>query len=180
MNRDVQKFVPGPFLPFLLCFVLCQMFSPTASAQSYVFGRADFMTGIGPQSAIVADFNRDGKPDVAVVNEGANTVSILLGKGDGTFSPKNDFATGSFPVAAVAGDFNHDGNLDLAVANNFDHTVSILLGKGDGTFQSGAVLATQNPPVHIIAGDFNGDGKLNRLPVWRGGFHHHFLHRLLG
>jgi len=165
MNGEVQKFVPGPFLPFLLCFVLCQMFSPTASAQSYVFGRADFTTGIGPQSAIVADFNRDGKPDVAVVNEGANTVSILLGKGDGTFSPKNDFATGSFPVATVAGDFNHDGNLDLAVANNFDHTVSILLGKGNGTFQSGAVLATQNPPVHIIAGDFNGDGKLDIATV---------------
>ena len=61
MNRDEQKFVPGPFLHLVLFLVLCKMFSPTASAQTYVFGRADFPTSIGPQSAIVADFLQ---PDV--------------------------------------------------------------------------------------------------------------------
>jgi len=149
----------------LLFMAFCGMFASNASAQKYVFGRADFPTGIGPLSAIVADFNGDGKPDVAVVNSGENTVSILLGKGDGTFAPKQDFATGTDPVSVVTGDFNHDGKLDLAIANNYDLTVSILLGNGDGTFESGAVLPTQNPPQRLITGDFNGDGKLDLATV---------------
>ena len=137
----------------------------TVSGQTYVFGRADFPTGVGPESAIVADFNGDGKPDVAVVNGGADTVSILLGKGDGTFSPRMDFDTGKSPVSVVAGDFNGDGKLDLAVANSSDLTVSILLGNGDGTFHPGATLATRNPPHRVIVADFNGDGKLDIATV---------------
>jgi hypothetical protein len=137
----------------------------TASGQTYIFGRADFPTGTGPESAIVADFNGDGKPDLAVVNSADNTVSILLGNADGTFASRRDFATGKSPVSVVAGDFNGDGNLDLAIANSSDLTVSILLGNGDGTFQSGAVLPTRNPPHRVIVGDFNGDRKLDIATV---------------
>ena len=139
--------------------------TPPAWCQTYIFGRADFPTGVGPASAIVADFNGDGKPDMAVVNSSDNTVSILLGKGDGTFGPRADFPTGHSPVSLVAGDFNGDGKLDLAVANSSDLTVSILLGNGDGTFQPGAVLATRNPPHRVIVADFNGDGKLDIATV---------------
>ena len=137
----------------------------TASGQTYIFGRADFPSGIGPESAIVADFNGDGKPDLAVVNSADNTVSILLGNADGTFASRKDFATGKSPVSVVAGDFNGDGKLDLAIANSSDLTVSILLGNGDGTFQSGAVLPTRNPPHRVIVGDFNGDRKLDIATV---------------
>jgi hypothetical protein len=136
-----------------------------ASGQTYIFGRADFPTGIGPESAIVADFNGDGKPDVAVVNSADNTVSILLGNADGTFAARRDFATGRSPVSVVAGDFNGDGKLDLAITNSFDLTVSILLGNGDGTFQPGVVLPTRNPPHRLIVGDFNGDRKLDIATV---------------
>jgi hypothetical protein len=145
--------------------VLLILLAPTASGQTYIFGRADFPTGIGPESAIVADFNGDGKPDVAVVNSADNTVSILLGNADGTFASKRDFATGKSPVSVVAGDFNGDGKLDLAIANSSDLTVSILLGNGDGTFQPGAVLTTRNPPHRVIVGDFNGDRKLDIATV---------------
>ena len=144
---------------------LAILLTSNASGQTYIFGRADFPTGIGPESAIVADFNGDGKPDLAAVNSGANTVSILLGKGDGTFAPRTDVATGRLPVSVVAGDFNGDGKLDLAVANSYDQTLSILLGNGDGTFQLGVVLATRNPPNRVIIGDFNGDGKLDLATV---------------
>src|SRR5258708_807194 len=149
----------------VLFVVSCGMFASKTEAQTYVFGRADFPTGIGPESAIVSDFNRDGKADVVVVNSGDNTVSILLGKGDGTFASRRDFATGKFPLAVVAADFNGDRKLDLAVANNFDRTVSILLGNGDGTFQTGPILVTRNPPQGVISGDFNGDGKLDIATV---------------
>jgi hypothetical protein len=65
-----------------------------------------------------------------------NTVSILLGKGDGTFASRRDFATGATPISVVAADFNGDGKLDLAVANSSDLTVSILLGNGDRQFST--------------------------------------------
>jgi FG-GAP-like repeat/Abnormal spindle-like microcephaly-assoc'd, ASPM-SPD-2-Hydin len=144
--------------------LLISLTSP-AFCQTYIFGRADFSTGVGPQSAIVADFNGDGKPDIAVANSGDNTVSVLLGKGDGTFGPKIDFATGRTPGSLIAGHFNGDGKLDLAVANSSDSTVSIFFGNGDGTFQSGAVLATRNPPHRVIVADFNADGKLDLATV---------------
>ena len=103
----------------------------------------EFTTGSGVATAVgVADFNADGKPDLVVVNgnslgiNGSNTVSILLGNGDGTFQTHVDYPTGQAPTSVAIGDFNGDGKLDLAVANQDDNTVSILLGNGDGTFQS--------------------------------------------
>lgn len=80
-----------------------------ASGQTYIFGRSDFAAGTGPQSAIVADFNGDGKPDLAAVNFVDNTVSIFLGQANGTFGPKSDFATGKSPVSVASDDFNGDG-----------------------------------------------------------------------
>ena len=85
-------------------------------------------------AVVVADFNGDGKLDVAVTDSSANDVYILLGNGDGTFGPPGTIAVGSDADAMVAGDFNNDGKLDLAIANSGDNTVTLLLGNGDGTF----------------------------------------------
>src|ERR1700730_2764672 len=107
---------------------------PKSAAQEVRFARADYPVGLKPASVIAADFNGDGKLDLAVANSSSNTVSILLGKGDGTFGAKTDFGVGFRPRSVAVGDFNGDGKLDLAVANEFSGTVSILLGNGDGTF----------------------------------------------
>ena len=80
----------------------------------------------------IGDLNGDGKPDLAVANYGSNTVSVLLGNGDGGFGAKTDFATGSDPYSVAIGDLNGDGKPDLAVANSSSNTVSVLLGNGDG------------------------------------------------
>jgi FG-GAP-like repeat len=63
-------------------------------------------------------------------------VSVLLGRGDGTFQAPLTLPVGSGPFSLTAGDFNHDGHLDLVAANSGSHDVSILLGRGDGTFQN--------------------------------------------
>ena len=115
-------------------------------------------------SAIVAgDFNGDGKLDLIVADGVANTVTVLLGNGNGTFQTAGTFATGNQPGAMVAGDFNNDGKLDVAVANAGDGTVTLLLGNGDGTFTEapGSPYTVGNSPTAIAAADFNGDGKLD-------------------
>ncbi len=112
---------------------------------------------------VVADFNGDGKLDVAVTDSSSNDVYILLGNGDGTFGPPSTITVGSDPDAIVAGDFNNDGKLDLAIANGGDNTVTLLLGNGDGTFTqaSGSPYPVGKFPYQIVAADFNGDGKLD-------------------
>ena len=83
----------------------------------------------------VADLNGDGKPDLVIANYGGNTVSVLLGNGDGPSSPSRPSRRQSPDRVAVA-DFNGDGKPDLVVANYDDNTVSVLLGNGDGTFRA--------------------------------------------
>jgi hypothetical protein len=117
--------------------------------------------GTTPQGITTADFNGDGKLDLAVANSGSNTVSILLGNGDGTFTTKSTPAAGSGSNWVVVGDFNEDGIPDLAVSNLNANTVSILLGHGDGTFTLKSSPATGLHPLSVTTGDFNGDGHLD-------------------
>jgi hypothetical protein len=114
--------------------------------------------GKGPNAIAAADFNGDGKLDLAVVDSTSNSVSILLGNGDGTFQPPQDYATAPGPNAVAAADFNMDGNMDLAVASSDSNVVSILLGNGDGTFQP-HVRQPVARPGSLSAADLNGDGK---------------------
>jgi hypothetical protein len=115
----------------------------------------------------LADFNKDGKLDIALIAASSfpSTISILLGNGDGTF--QTPMVTGSQNNTAygglVVGDFNQDGNLDIITdyANPPDSGISLLLGNGDGTFQS--PVNDSMPYGCSGVGDFNGDGKLDLL-----------------
>ncbi len=127
---------------------------------SQVFGtQVPYAAAANPISVAIGDFNGDGLADMAVVNSGSNTVSVLLGNGDGTFQPQVAYATGTNPYSAAVGDFNGDGKLDLAVANNTGGTVSVLLGNGDGTFQTQAIYTVAVGADSVAVGDFNNDGK---------------------
>jgi hypothetical protein len=118
-------------------------------------------TGTGPAWVATAEFNNDNFLDLAVANQTQNTISIFLGKGDGTFQPRTDIPTGAGPISVVAADLNGDGKPDLAVANHADNTLSIFLGNGDGTFKPPTVVPTGARPSAIAAADFNKDGKMD-------------------
>jgi hypothetical protein len=121
---------------------------------------ATYQVGTEPRSVAVGDFNDDGNIDVVTANSGTlglpsglGTVSVLLGRGDGTFLPAVTYEVGRDPVAVAVGDFSHDGNLDIVTANSADNTVSVLLGRGDGTF-----LAAVSYPVQGFARVRGGRG----------------------
>src|SRR5262245_21861759 len=120
-----------------------------------------YTVGTNPQAVVTADFNHDGRLDLAVPNFESDSVSVLLGSGDGTFQPARTFATGAGPLSVAVGYFNNDGKLDLATANQGGDNVSVLPGKGDGTFQAASNIDIGSIPSSVAVGDFNGDGKLD-------------------
>lgn len=122
-------------------------------------------TGVDPIYVSVGDFNEDGIPDLAVSNDngfkGESTVSILLGNGDGNFTPAAAVPDGSVaPSLSSVADFNGDGHLDIFLSNGF-YGYTVLLGNGDGTFSSRTFLpppGTYTDYGMVVAGDFNSDG----------------------
>jgi hypothetical protein len=112
-----------------------------------------------PFDVVVADFNGDGKSDVAETSP--NGVSILLGDGAGNLGAPLVLTAGISPERVVAADLNGDHKMDLAVTNLGSNTVSIFLGRGDGTFAAATDVTVGMGPSGIAAGDFNRDGKLD-------------------
>jgi hypothetical protein len=118
-----------------------------------------FGAGDTPMMAATDDFNRDGRPDLAVANQIGGDVSILLGTGSPSFAgPTLLEPSGANPKSVTTDDFNEDGFADLAVADP-SSGVSILLGTGNGSFGDSNPFSAGTGPEDVVTGDFNFDGR---------------------
>jgi hypothetical protein len=129
--------------------------------------KADFATGINPNAIVTADFDNDGKIDLAVANAGSNSLSVLRSKsGIGVldYEPKVDVTTNTLPYALAAGDVDGDGKIDIAVANNNSNNASIFKNtttNGKVSFADKVDFKTGTGPVYLAMGDLDGDGKVD-------------------
>jgi hypothetical protein len=157
--------------------LLGQMDTTGTATGTFVLG-TDVPTGVAPVAVIAADFHdlaATGFLDLAVANQGDNTISIFQGNGNGTFSPPTtqpvttiQLAAGFAPTAFTAVNLTNSGHTDLVVTEqsnvaNAAGQVQVFLGNGDGSFNQapGSPYVVGNTPTSVVTADFNGDGVLD-------------------
>jgi hypothetical protein len=151
-------------------FVTTFLSSQVVNASTFA-AKVDFATGVGPYSTVIADFDRDGKPDIAVSNSGNNSVSVFRNISTiasitaGSFAAKVDFTAGTSPHGIAVGDVDGDGKLDFVVPNWDSNTISVFRNTSTaGTISAASFApkvdfaASSNPSTVAIA-DVDGDGK---------------------
>lgn len=143
-----------------ICLPLMSLCSrPVWAIQPVTFApQATFSVGGNylPLSVATADFNGDGIIDLVTANQELDTVSVLLGKGFGSFGAATTFSVnGSAPAAVAAADFNRDGKIDIATANWASNNVSVLSGDGSGGFGIPSLYAVGKFPQSIAIGYFD-------------------------
>ena len=139
---------------------------PGATSLAIFLGNGDGTFSAGPtypglvqaSSIVAADFNGDGKTDLAIMDAGASTLRVRLGNGDGSFQAAVNYSVSGYRL--VTGDFNGDGIVDIATTQfaYSNPSVTVLLGKGDGTFAAPVSWPVAGGANTLVAADVNGDG----------------------
>src|SRR5438094_1710787 len=145
----------------LTLLVICGALNLEALSARPLFPNPVFPVGKNPSSMIIADFNRDGRADMAVANfgnghPGETSISLLLGRGDGTFADQIVLATVDQPTCLATADLNADGKLDLIIGH--PGYLGVAFGNGDGTFAAETPTFAAMAPYQAFVVDYNRDG----------------------
>ena len=130
-----------------------------------------FDTGLAPFGVVSADFDGDGKFDIATANNNGNSISVLRNTSSaiGTISFASrpwDFGSGISPYNLALGDFNSDGKPDIVTVNRIGETVSVLMNTGvvgnvDFTARKDYLTLLKAGVTNVASGDLDGDGYLD-------------------
>ena len=134
-----------------------------------IFSQDLFGSGINssiyltPMALASGDFNKDGIADIVVSGkndlDGTGVMSVLFGKGDGSFKSKIDLTTDKYAVAILVVDIDNDGLEDIVTANKASQTVTIFMNQKSGGFKAKDPIKIKGEPGFIGVGDFTQDGK---------------------
>jgi len=106
------------------------------------------------QAVVAGDINGDGKADLVIASMASASLTVFLGRGDGTFSDAITMSTSPLPSAAALGDFTGDKRLDLVVVSQGTNKMVVYTGTGDGHFKQGKEFAAGLLPTSVVVGDF--------------------------
>lgn len=135
-------------------------FAQMCSEPSFTHAPA-YAVGADVRSVAVADFDGDGRPDLAVANADSSSVTVLLKVGRGEPAISNTHSVGTFPLSVAAGDFTGDGKPDIISASNSSGTISLLRNNGSGAFTPAGTFNSGSGGVDMTVGDFNNNGTLD-------------------
>jgi hypothetical protein len=125
-----------------------------------------------PQYVITCDINKDNQLDIVSVNSKIDSISVIMGYGNGSFAEQIMYSTGngSNPYAVAAGDLNHDNRLDFVIVNEGTNSIGILFGFNYTCFQSQQTYSSIDnlEPYNIIVSDFNNDNYQDIAAVFAG------------
>lgn len=128
---------------------------------------ASYQVGKNPTTITAADLNHDSFTDLITTNIASDTLSILLGNGDGTFNDQLQFHVCQEPRALAIGDFNEDDHADVALACSGGDEIAFVLGLGNGKFEEGQHYPVHRTPVALATDDVNGDHHLDLVVALR-------------
>lgn len=154
MTKFRCNFKHSAFIYFLLFIKSISAQAPPICFKPVVNYNA---TGSNLSCVASADFNGDGKPDIATVKLTSSFMGVLINNGSGAFAAAVNYSPGLSPVCVNTGDFNGDGNIDLVTTNGGSNNISIFMGSGTGTFGAAVNYSVGSSPRYVISGDFNAD-----------------------
>lgn len=154
-TASVFTLLLGALLTALCIPVSAQTCSTPSFTQAAVYP-----VGADIRSVAVADFDGDGRPDLAVANADSSSVSVLENVGRGGPAVNNTYSVGTFPLGVAAGDFTGDGKPDIITADDSSSTISLLRNNGSGGFFPASTLNSA-PGVSLAVGDFDNNGNLD-------------------
>jgi hypothetical protein len=154
-----NKFALGLLVPAMLAQLMaaaCSKQDPYIPPDLFYYF-ASYKVGKNPTSITPIDINRDGVTDLMTTNVSSNTLSILIGNGDGTFHDQVQLHVCQEPRSLATGAFNSDSFPDIVLACAGGDEIAVLFGRADGKFEEGPQYPVHRTPVSIASDDLNGD-----------------------
>jgi len=149
---------------WLMAFIFvagCDVFKLPSPPPDLFYKYNTLRVGQGPAHLLTADLNLDGEADIVSANAKSSTLSILYGKGDGTFLAPLNIPLLMEPTFIATTDLNNDGIPDLVANAKGSNAFITLLGKGDNSFRFPRKHSTGRVPLAVIVDDFNQDGRMD-------------------